>query len=68
MKRNKKWIKLDNAAKIFPPTCTKRDTKVFRFVCELKEPIDKNILQHALDKTVDAFPLYNSVLKKGIFW
>ena len=34
------------------PYMLKRDTKVFRFVCELKEPVDQTILQHALDKTV----------------
>ena len=68
MKKSNQWFRLDNAAKIFPPTCSKRDTKVFRFVCELKEPVDQTILQHALDKTVEVFPLYHSVLKKGIFW
>ena len=68
MEKNRQWVRLDNAAKIFPSTSSKRDTKVFRFVCDLKEPVDKTVLQHALDKTIESFPLYRSVLKKGVFW
>lgn len=64
----KSWSQLDNAAKIFPPTSSKGDSKVFRFVCELYETVDAQILQRALDKTVARFPFYQSVLKKGLFW
>lgn len=67
-KTNIEWTKLDNAAKIFPPATTERDTKVFRFVCELKEPVDKDILKQALDITLELFPLYRSVLRRGVFW
>lgn len=62
------WIRLDNAAKIFPPNTNERDTKVFRFVCELKEVVDKDILQQALDNTISLFPVYQVVLKRGLFW
>lgn len=62
------WAKLDNAAKIFPPTTNERDTKVFRFVCELKEEVDKEILQSALECTINLFPMYRSILRRGIFW
>lgn len=62
------WTKLDNAAKIFPPNTNERDTKVFRFVCELKEDIDKEVLQKALDNTILLFPMYSVVLRRGIFW
>jgi len=62
------WSKLDNAAKIFPPNSNKSDTKVFRFSCELVEPVDKLVLQQALDITIEAFPLYKSVIKSGLFW
>ena len=30
------WRKLDNAAKIFPATSGRADTRVFRFYCELQ--------------------------------
>lgn len=62
------WLKLDNAAKIFPPNTNEKDTKVFRFVCELKEQIDKDTLQKALDKALPFFPVYQSVLRRGLFW
>ena len=65
---SRQWARLDNAAKIFPPTTSVRDAKVFRFVCELYEPVDSEILRHALDKTVKRFPHYRCVIKKGLFW
>ena len=63
-----KWEKLDNAAKIFPSTANRRDTKVFRFSCELYENVDKSILQSALDKTLKEFPIFKSAMRKGLFW
>lgn len=64
----KSWSPLDNAAKIFPPSSSGRDTKVFRFACELYEDVEPAILQEALDRTMEAFPIYRSVLRKGFFW
>ena len=32
-----RWRSLDNAAKIFPATSGKKDSRVFRFACELYE-------------------------------
>lgn len=63
-----KWRKLDNAAKIFPATSGKRDTRVFRFSCELKEDIDGMLLQRALDQTMEHYPMFCSVMRKGAFW
>ena len=70
LKQTKKsqWHKLDNAAKIFPANTDQRDTKVFRFSCELYETIDAAVLQKALEKTLKKFPYYCSILKKGLFW
>lgn len=62
------WRRLDNAAKIFPPNSNNHDTKVFRFSCRLKEEIVPDLLQQALDKTISAFPLYRSIMRKGLFW
>ena len=67
-KPGKKWYKLDNAAKIFPPTSGKSDTRVFRFSCELREVIDGDTLQRALEHTIDDFPSFRYVLKHGMFW
>lgn len=67
-KMSAEWTRLDNAAKIFPPNTNERDTKVFRFACELTEDVDKDILQAALDNTMLLFPMYNVILRRGIFW
>jgi len=62
------WTKLDNAAKIFPCTTRNQDTKVFRFVCELKEDVNRENLQKALDITLKEFPFFQTVLRRGLFW
>lgn len=62
------WWTLDNAAKIFPSTGSAHDSKVFRFICELQEPVEPKTLQAALDKTLERFPMYRSVMKRGLFW
>ncbi|MDF2676350.1 MAG: hypothetical protein K0Q97_643 [Bacillota bacterium] len=67
-KKASEWSKLDNAAKIFPANSIKSDTKVFRFACELKEEVNKDILQKALNITIEDFPLFKSVIKSGLFW
>ena len=66
--RNYKWYKLDNAATIFPSTTRGSDTRVFRIVCELKEDVVEEKLQEALDITIEEFPHFNVVLRKGLFW
>lgn len=62
------WNRLDNAAKIFPATTSRQDTKVFRFSCQLREKVVPGILQEALDRTVEQFPVFCSVMKRGLFW
>lgn len=66
--KSPQWSKLDNAGKIFPPTSSKSDPKVFRFSCEMYEPVDSDSLQKALDKTIEEFPQYKMILRKGVFW
>lgn len=63
-----KWRKLDNAALAFPLVTGKDDTRVFRFYCELKEPVVEETLQAALDETMKRYPLFQAVLRKGLFW
>jgi len=62
------WMKLDNAAKIFPPTSSKNDPRVFRVTCVLKEKVDVKVLQKALKKTMPFFPHFSYILKRGLFW
>lgn len=62
------WKRLDNASKIFPATSSNKDTKVYRISAELKEVINPKSLQKALDLTLDSFPIYRSILRRGFFW
>ncbi len=66
--RTPRWSRLDNAAKIFPSNSSKADSKVFRFFCELKEQVEPDLLQSALDRTMEQFPFYQAVMKQGLFW
>ena len=67
-KRPGRWRKLDNAAQAFPAATGKKDSRVFRFYCMLREEIDRDRLQRALDETLEKYPLFRSVLRKGLFW
>ncbi len=64
----KNWYKLDNAAKIVPSTAKGANTRVFRITCQLKEKVDEDILQRALDEIIEDYPIFNCVLHRGIFW
>lgn len=63
-----KWRKLDNAALAFPAATGKKDSRVFRFYCLLNEQVRQEPLQRALEQTMEKYPLYQAVLRKGLFW
>ena len=62
------WMKLDNAAKIYPAAKKRKWTAMFRFSMDLSEPIDPNILKRALKSTVARFPMFAQRLRRGVFW
>ena len=62
------WMPLDNAAKIYPAARRKNWSSVFRLSATLKEKVDIEVLQSALDVTVRRFPVLCSRLRKGVFW
>ncbi len=66
--RDIEWTKLENASKIFPATWSIKDPKVFRLTCELFEAVEPDTLQKAVDAALEDFPLYKSVLRRGLFW
>lgn len=66
--RKLKWMHLDNAAKIYPAAATSRWTNIFRLSATLKEDVDKEILQSALDVVVRRFPSIAVKVKRGMFW
>lgn len=62
------WRSQDNAAKLFSAASSPKDTRVFRFYCELKEEVKEEILQEALNQTIQKYPVFLSVMRKGLFW
>lgn len=62
------WRSLDNAAKLFSAASSPKDTRVFRFYCELKEEVKEEILQEALNQTIQKYPVFLSVMRKELFW
>lgn len=63
-----KWRRLDNSAKIFPVISNKKFSSVFRISATLKEKIQPEILQHAVEVVLNYFISYKVKLKKGFFW
>ena len=41
---------------------------MFRISCELTQEVDPEILQESLDEVIGEFPLFNCILKRGVFW
>ena len=63
-----RWMRLDNAAKIYPAARRQNWSNVFRLSATLTEDVDKEVLQSALDVTVRRFPSIAARLRRGVFW
>ena len=63
-----RWVRLDNAAKIYPAARRKNWSNLFRQSVTLTEEVDTRVLQDALDVTVKRFPSIAARLRKGAFW
>lgn len=62
------WLRLDNAAKIYPPARSRYWSPMFRLSAELSEEIDTETLKTALDHTLARLPSFSCRLRKGFFW
>ena len=64
----KNWMRLDNAALIFPAISHTRWSNVFRVSATLTEPVDPALLQRAAADLMPRFPSMYVRLKTGVFW
>ena len=64
----RKWYKLDNAAKIYPAIAGAKDSCVFRIAVNLLQYVDKGTLQQAVSDLRRRFPSMYVKLKGGLFW
>ena len=62
------WMRLDNAAKIYPAVQNEEFTAVFRLSCVLKDRIKAAPLLEAIKRVEDRFPYYKVKPKTGFFW
>ncbi len=68
MPRKLRWMKLDNAAKIYPAAKRRDWNNTFRLSATLNEPINRDTLRVALDTTIHRFPSIAAKLRRGTFW
>jgi NRPS condensation-like uncharacterized protein len=62
------WLKLDNAAKIYPPSRTRGWAAMFRLSVTLTEPIEPDLLAKAQRTVLKRFPTFAYRLRRGLFW
>ena len=63
-----RWLRLDNAAKIYPAARRQNWSNIFRLSATLNEDVDKEVLSSAVDVTLRRFPSIAVKLQKGVFW
>lgn len=62
------WYKLDLSAIVYP-TLQRRDfSSVYRLSVVLKEQVQPEVLQKAVDMVLPRFPTYKAAIRKGLFW
>ena len=63
-----RWERLDNTAHLFPAIAGERMTNVYRFSLTLKDIIEPELLQQALDIVLPKFDGFNLRIRTGVFW
>ena len=62
------WYPLDLSAIVYPTLQRKDFSSVYRLSVLLKEKIQPDILQKAVDLSLPRFPTYKVAMRKGLFW
>ena len=68
MEKQLRWMRLDNAAKIYPAARRRSWNCLFRLSASVTEDIDIAVMQKALDVTVKRFPSIAVRIRRGAFW
>ena len=63
-----RWMRLDNAALIFPAAQRRSWSNAFRISFSFSDPVDPDVLQRALDRIAPRFPSVVVRLRRGLFW
>ena len=62
------WRRLDNSAKIFPISAGKKYSTVFRLSAILKEKVEPNVLEKAVNMALEKYKSFRVRMKPGVFW
>lgn len=62
------WYRIDNTGKIFHAVSNTDNSYVFRVSVVMKEEVDPEVLQDALDVIAPRFPTLTVRVRKGLFW
>jgi Alcohol acetyltransferase len=68
MQYNRDWLKLDNAAKIYPATSSEKSPAQFRISVNLNSPVKFKTLKQAWGKILKRCPYFQVFLRRGFFW
>lgn len=63
-----RWMRLDNAALIFPAAQRRHWSNAFRISFTFTDPVDPDVLQRALGRIAPRFPSVVVRLRSGLFW
>jgi len=67
-KKELMWRRLDNSAKIFPLSSSRKYSSVFRISAVMKEKVIPSSLEKAVNRALSKFIFFKVRLKKGFFW
>ena len=66
--KQKQWYRLDNAGVLYSALKKEKYAPVYRFSAVMKETVDPEALQRAVDRTMPRFPGFRVRIRKGAFW
>lgn len=66
--RSLRWMRLDNAALIFPAALRRNWSNAYRISFTFTDPVDPALLQQALDAVAPRFPSVLVRLRRSAFW
>lgn len=67
-KEDKIWYKMDLSAIVYPTLQRKDFSSVYRLCAWMKEKVNPEKLQEAVDRTMPRFPSYKVAIRTGVFW
>lgn len=66
--KQRRWYRLDNAGVLYSALKKEKYAPVYRFSAVMAEPVNPELLQRAVDRTMPRFPCFRVRIRKGVFW